>query len=243
MITVALIGGDGAGKTTVTRKLLAVSPCPTKYLYMGMSTRSSNFALPTSKIAHWFKLRRYKKSLRKPGAAVPEEVARFYEENRGPDTRGKFLATLRLFNRLAEEIYRLLIVWSYQSRGYMVLFDRHFLFDFAERPDRPPQIQNRLSERLHRWFLQKVYPKPDLTIFLDAPPEVLIQRKGEANVAYLSAKREAYFRQGMQTPNFVKIDATQSPQEVFAEVIFHINRTINAKYPGKANLVHREEGV
>ena len=50
MTTVALIGPDGAGKTTVARKLADVLPVPVRYLYMGVSTDSSNVMLPTTRI-------------------------------------------------------------------------------------------------------------------------------------------------------------------------------------------------
>ena len=50
MYTVALIGGDGAGKTTIADQLRDSFPLPLKYLYMGINIESSNVALPTSRI-------------------------------------------------------------------------------------------------------------------------------------------------------------------------------------------------
>ena len=47
MASIALIGPDGAGKTTVTRFLEASSLLPFKYLYMGINLEASNVALPT----------------------------------------------------------------------------------------------------------------------------------------------------------------------------------------------------
>ncbi len=61
MFTVALIGGDGAGKTTVANAILQDSGLPIKYLYMGLSTRSSNRALPTSRLVLLLKKRMYRK--------------------------------------------------------------------------------------------------------------------------------------------------------------------------------------
>ena len=61
MTTVALIGPDGAGKTTVARKLADVLPVPVRYLYMGVSTDSSNVMLPTTRIT-----RRVKRALGAP---------------------------------------------------------------------------------------------------------------------------------------------------------------------------------
>ena len=61
MISVALIGADGAGKTTIARKLQDGFEKPIKYLYMGVSMSSSNAALPTSRFAYWLKRKISKK--------------------------------------------------------------------------------------------------------------------------------------------------------------------------------------
>ena len=49
MPCIALIGGDGAGKTTLTRMLVEAEPQRLHYLYMGVNVESSNVALPTSR--------------------------------------------------------------------------------------------------------------------------------------------------------------------------------------------------
>ncbi len=225
MFTIAFIGGDGAGKTTLTDRLRADFPLPLKYLYMGMSTRSSNYSLPTSKVAHFLKLYFYKKSNR----VQSKEVSQFYEENRGPDKRGKIGAAARLLNRMAEECYRQVISWNYQYRGNIVLYDRHFIFDFAPKANDTNPLKDRFTERFHRWFLNHIYPQPDMSFFLDAPPEVLYARKGEASIEYLQAKRETYLNQGKKMTNFYRIDATQTPDEVYEEVVQHIMHFYSAK--------------
>ena len=50
-IRVALIGCDGAGKTTVGRALEREAGLPVRYLYMGVAADSSNHRLPTAPIA------------------------------------------------------------------------------------------------------------------------------------------------------------------------------------------------
>jgi len=61
MSTIALIGADGSGKTTIARMLLESPPVKMKYLYMGLNTESSNYALPTSRLIYYLKLLKYKK--------------------------------------------------------------------------------------------------------------------------------------------------------------------------------------
>ena len=80
-----------------------------------------------------------------------------------------------LANRLAEW-YRQLIAQAFPTRGSIVVFDRHFLadyhaFDVAGRA---------VVEPAHpRVDAHARVPRPDLVVLLDAPPEVLVARKGE----------------------------------------------------------------
>src|SRR5206468_11488099 len=56
--TVALIGPDGAGKTTVSRRIEQSLPVPVKYIYMGVNTDASNVMLPTTRAIHALKDRK-----------------------------------------------------------------------------------------------------------------------------------------------------------------------------------------
>ncbi|HZD10046.1 MAG TPA: hypothetical protein VE553_01800, partial [Candidatus Binatia bacterium] len=122
-------------------------------------------------------------------------------------------------NRLAEACFRQVVSWVYQLRGFVVVYDRHFLFDAAtsgKNKVRKP------TDRLYYWLLAHVFPQPELVLFLDAPPELLFARKGEGSVEYLQRKREVYLAQGGKMDNFVRVDAAQPPEEVLADVNRHI---------------------
>lgn len=199
--TVALIGCDGAGKTTVARALERETDLPVRYLYMGVSVGSSNRLLPTTRLAHAVKRAR-------PAPAQRTGVAR--------RARRATRSWLRLGNRVAEEWYRQLIAAIDIRRGRIVVFDRHFTADFhasdVAAPDRT------LSRRVHGFLLQHAYPKPDLVIFLDAPPEVLFARKGEGTVASLARRRAEYRRLGAGLERFAIVEATQPLADVVSRV-------------------------
>ena len=228
MLTVALIGADGAGKTTISHQLLESFPLPIKYLYMGMNVQSSNVALPTSRLIFYLKVRKHMKAQKKAGKPQTEVVSLHSIEHRR-DTRGRLGAILRLVNRIAEESYRHLVAWTYQLRKNIVLYDRHFLFDFAKTSTK----EKRTTDRIHNWFLNHVYPQPDLVIFLDAPPEVLYARKPEVPVDYLRKRREAFLAKGAAMPNFIQVDASQPLEAVYEEVAHHIMQaaTIRGERP------------
>jgi thymidylate kinase len=123
---------------------------------------------------------------------------------------------------LAEAWYRQVVSLSYQIRGYIVVYDRHFLFDTAPEVVNSQVQKQQWLDRLYYWILSHCYPKPDLAIFLDAPAEVLYERKREANPERLNRQRGAFLEQGIKLDNFVRVDATQSLDKVLEEVKRHI---------------------
>lgn len=221
MFAVAVIGADGSGKTTLTKRLLETSPMPMKYLYMGWNPESSNVALPTSRLMLRLKLRSYKREAERLGIDEPEFISTHHPAHRTVQ-RGKIGTYARLLNRVAEEWFRQMISWAYQLRGYVVVYDRHFLFDAAPGSNSSRAQEEQLDSRIHYWLLSHLYPKPDLTIFLDAPPEVLQERKRETTLEYLRWRRTAFLEEGEKVAHFVRVDATQPPEKVLADVAQHI---------------------
>lgn len=216
MFSVTLIGPDGAGKTTLARRLEASALLPFRYLYMGVNISASNRALPTTRLAHFLK--------RRFGSGRSASNSRG-SESRPRARRGRVRAAARLASRLSEEWYRQVISWIYQLSGSVVLYDRHFVFDFAPEVAAEPTLE----KRLHRWILEHVYPRPDLVIFLDAPGAVLFARKGESTVEELERRRQAFLEQGRRIRNFVRVDATQPLDEVYEEVTAQILHAVERK--------------
>jgi thymidylate kinase len=212
--TVALIGCDGAGKTTVARTLEREADLPIRYLYMGVSAESSNRQLATTRLANAAKRARGDGAARRfstPAAATgaPGRARRLRRSTR---------AGLRLANRLAEEWYRQLIAEAYRARGEIVLFDRHFVADY--HADDIAGSGRPLARRIHGWVLSRAYPKPDLVVFLDAPPAVLHARKGEGTLASLARRRADYLELADRGfgGDFAVVSAAQPLPRVVAEV-------------------------
>ncbi len=206
MVSIALIGGDGAGKSTLAHSLVERLPFPTSYLYMGMNPQSSDVALPTTKLVHAARRRNL------PGTSTDEHVS-LHALRKNPD-RGRLWRAARLVNRIAEETNRQLIAGRRQRRGEVVITDRHFLFDFWSTSTK----KRRLSDRIHMFFLRRVLPRPDLVIWLDAPSEVLYERKPEVSVEYLDERRRAFRSAGHEVKRFVQVDAARDLATVYADV-------------------------
>lgn len=223
MASIAIIGQDGSGKTTICNKLLESFPNDFKYIYMGKNLDSTNYNLPIAGMIYKINIYLRLKKIKAKGVKSTKEVLDNIDKNRNKDERGKIAAFLRLLNNIAEEWYRLFISKYFQLKGLKVLYDRHFLFDFALDPN-DNVSKHRLTARIHNWILNKLYERPKLIIFLYAPAEVLFSRKGEATIEYLNSKNKIFLNVGRKMSNFKIVDATQSLEKVFEDVKGYINR-------------------
>jgi thymidylate kinase len=215
--TVALVGGDGSGKTSVARQLERSPTLRCKYLYMGQSLLSSNAPLPTSRLARFLKLREARQSAAGAQEGGADERAAgdpHYQKKK----RGWARMAASFLNRLAEAWWRQLLSALYRARGYILIYDRHFLFESAPPEGRAGSKRGHPIERLEHWVLSRSYPPPDLVVFLDAPSEVLYRRKGETSPKRLEKRKTAILRQGAHTANFAIVDASRPLDEVVASV-------------------------
>ena len=227
MFTVALIGPDGAGKSTIGRKLEQISPLPAKYIYMGVNLESSNLVLPTSRLLLEVKRARGQR----PDITVPRKS---YQPQSGLKGLIKRLAinlraAFRLVNLTAEEWFRQVVIGYYTLRGYYVIFDRHFYFDYYAHDIANPNPNRPLHSRLHGFMLDKLYPKPDLVIFLDAPAEVLYARKPEGTLEARERIRQEYEELRKVVKNYSVVDVSLPEEDVLREITdlitkFHYNR-------------------
>jgi len=224
MFTVALIGPDGIGKTTIARHLEKSLPLAVKYLYMGDNLESSNYVLPTTR---WWSARKKAKQAGEASAApakAPRDPARQSGVRFLRAARRRVQDAHGLLHTVAEEGYRQFVADRFSKRGYIVVFDRHFLLDYYHHLLDPNVERRRFGHRLHGFLLKLVNREPDLVICLDAPGDVPFKRKGERTPELLEDRRTQYLSLGKIVKNFAVVDADRSLALVIEDVARHITR-------------------
>ena len=229
MTSVAIVGGDGSGKTTLARKFMQTSKFPVKYLYMGLSTLKSEPAFPTTLLIRYMKTRSYR-STENASTDDNGQASFMLDYHHNPTRRSDLWRAVRSFNYLIDVLYRLVYSWIYQLRGYLVIYDRYYLFMAAPEVHGERRVFQHWIDQLLYWIFDKIYPEPDIVVFLDAPPDILYERKPEGKLDYLEKRRIATIEQGKRTANFVVLDATQPIDLVYKAFEEIILTTIGDKY-------------
>lgn len=223
MFSVSVIGPDGVGKTTIVTRLQKELPLPVKYIYMGDNIESCNYILPTTR---WWKKRNPPK-INKDGKSSPQQSANGVSHvGKKNGSVGAVKASLRgvkkaigFVNRILDLWYRYFMVFYFSRRGYVVLLDRHFVFDYyhfdiaPENGHRPP-----LKRRLHGLILKHTIPDPDLVICLDAPADVIFNRKREFSLEYIETRRRQYKSLESMVPNFSVVNANRDLDSVISDI-------------------------
>lgn len=190
---IAFVGCDGSGKSAVIRRVAEL-------------LRGGGIQV---KCGHWRPVVLFMGSTDRESVSV--------ENPHGRDPRGFATSVLKLgwlwFNWWAGW-------WTglRKARGEgFVLFDR-FHGDVLADPRRyrygGPLWLARIATR--------VMPQPDMVLYLDAPPEVLLSRKQEVSRDALEQSRHRYSELGKMYQRFLTIDASQSLDLVVDDVLLKI---------------------
>lgn len=214
MISVAIIGPDGAGKSTITELLeRQPMPAPVKRIYMGVNLEASSMMLPTTRLALAVKAARG----RRPDMTAPSSptARRTGSPARRVVTSGTRVARLVMW--VAEEWFRQTVAQYHRWRGSIVVFDRHFYADYFHI-EGAAGGSSTVTSRVHAFLLKHLYPKPDLVICLDAPGQVLFDRKREASPEWLEHRRRQYLQLAHLVPDFVVVDVDRPLDAVTRDV-------------------------
>lgn len=195
---IALLAPDGAGKTTLAYNLLKEQFLRARLIYMGINLESSTVGFPTSK---W--LRKRVKAL----------------ENRKGIANKAILKSLKMAayaNRLLEQWYRVAVGIYYKASGRVVVFDRFVYDSHLAAPAKT------MGQKFRRWLLYHTCPPADATYLLDAPGEVLYNRKGEHSPEILEKQRQTFLSLQNSIPNMVIVDATHSADSVRTQILSNL---------------------
>jgi thymidylate kinase len=189
---VAVLGPDGAGKSTLVNGIQERFIFPVQPVYMGLTGG----------------LLRYVDKLRLPFLVVPGRIFIFW--------------------------CRYLIACYHQLRGRLVVFDRYIL-DYSVPP---PYPLNRLQKGI-RWIDGHSIPLPNLVFVLDAPGELMFQRKGEYDPKTLELWRERFLALKDQIPELEILDTTRSIDDVIADAIARIWKRYMHRWSTRPKLSNR----
>jgi len=183
-VVVALVGPDGAGKGTVLHDLRTSIPVALTDVYLGTRAGGSSSETP-------------------PGGT-------------GADTTTETPVSLRSCREVLFVVrkgLRLLPaaskVAAAVARGHVVVCDRYPVDALAVRPRRSPA-----AATVEKFIARSLVPRPDLLVVLDAPGEVLFDRKGEHDVSTLDRWRRGY----LALPGGHVVDTSVSVESSTADV-------------------------
>ena len=247
MFSVTLIGPDGVGKTTISKELKQSFKLRVKYLYMGMNPNAGNVMLPTTR---WWESRKRRMGSSNPdesgndlgtvdarsvgdqqtaSAAPANSVASKRPQGLFKSGATTVIKAVGLLNRLLDIGYRQLVAWIWMKRGYIVIYDRHYLYDYYHRQSSNDNKRLPLRHRIHDYVLKHILVQPDLLIILDAPGQVVFARKGEFNPEFLEMRRSQYLEL-QNVANYSKVlDATlplDSVVQNVKECILEFHQTV-----------------
>jgi thymidylate kinase len=230
---IALVGSDGAGKSTVTADLLK---------FLSWKADATTVYFGTNHM--WFRHLRNAVLRLKPNRKTDKPVNRPNRSSSAPRSRSSFPLWLQavkwaIMARLRLHFQRKALRLS--QNGTIVLADRYPQAEVTGTYDGPSRLDIEdlgVLGRLLQSYEHSVYKKlmstqPDLVIKLIAPVEVALERKPDHDPDAIAAKVELTRNIKFGGAPIVEIDAAKPLNEVLLEVRRHVWSVIRATAEGK----------
>ncbi|MFQ5603854.1 MAG: hypothetical protein ACE5HS_11345 [bacterium] len=192
-LAVALLAPDGAGKSSLAVALTNDLRLKARRVYLGGNVQARTVKLPGSAWLH-----QHIKS--RNGRAASKNPFQIW------------LKGLNFCNKLLERWLCALVAHYHILRGRIVVFDRYIYDSWLHKKS------DSVWKRIRRGLFEGGLPQPELVVLLDAPGDVLFQRKGEHSPAWLEQQRQSYLKLVDKISNMRVVDATQSTESVKSEV-------------------------
>ena len=90
----------------------------------------------------------------------------------------------------------------------IIISDRYFYDSFVDQVINLNFSENKILKLLDNFWIKKVFPEPDLVIYIDCPEEIAIKRKEDVfSLDYLKDRRKIYLKI-VDFKGYYKVDGT-----------------------------------